>query len=50
MPTEGYSVCMPFVITNFKVRSVEQDSIPYMIKVILIHIPSECGVVDPNVY
>ena len=50
MPTERCSVCMPIIITNFKVRGVEQDSVPYMMKVILTHIPIECGVVDPNVY
>ena len=41
---------MPIVITNFKVRGVKQDSVPYMMKIILSHIPTECGVVDPNVY
>ena len=50
MATEGCSVCMPIVIINFKVRGVKQDSVPYMTKVILTHIPIECGVVDPNVY
>ena len=50
MPTEGWSVCMPIVITNFKVRGVKQDSVPYMMKIILTHIPIQCGVVDPNVY
>ena len=42
MPTEWCSVCMPIIITNFKVRVVEQDSVPYMLKVILTHIPVEC--------
>ena len=50
MPTEGCSVHMPIVITNFKVRSVKQESVPYIMKVILTHIPIECRVVDPNVY
>ena len=50
MPTEGIPVHMPIVIINFKVRGVELDSIPYMMEVILTHIPNECGVVDPNVY
>ena len=50
MPTEGCSVHMPTVITNFKVRGDEQDAVPYIMKVILTHIPIECGVVDPNVY
>ena len=35
MPTEGCSVHMPIIITNFKLRGVEQDSVPYMMKVIL---------------
>ena len=38
--------CVPIVITNFKVTGVEQDSVPYMMKVILTHIPIECGVID----
>ena len=50
MPIEGCSVHMPFIITNFKVRFVEQDSVPYMMKVIPTHIPIECAVVDPYVY
>ena len=50
MLIEGCSVCMPMVITNLKVRCVKQDSVPYMMRVILTHIPVECGVVDPNVY
>ena len=50
MPSEGCSVHMPIVIINFKVKGVKQDYIPYMMKVILTHIPIECGVVDPNVY
>ena len=40
---------MPTVITNFEVRGVKQDSVPYMVKIILIPIPIECGVVDPNI-
>ena len=28
MPTEGCSVHMPIIITNFKLRGVEQDSCP----------------------
>ena len=50
MPTEGCTVCMSTVIINFKVRGVKQGSVPYMMKVILTHIPIESGVVDPNVY
>ena len=50
MPTEGSSVHMLIVIIKCKVRGVKQDSVPYMMKVILTHIPIECGVLDPNVY
>ena len=50
MPTEGCSVHMPITIINSKFRGAEQDSVPYMMKVILTHIPVECGVVDPHVY
>ena len=39
MPTEGCSVYMPIVITYFKVKGVKQDSVPYMMKIILTHIP-----------
>ena len=41
---------MPIIITNFKVRGVEQDSVPSMMTVMLTHIPIECRVVDPDVY
>ena len=52
MPTVGCSVYMhmPIIIINSKLRSAEQDSVPYMMKVIPTHIPIECGVVDPYVY
>ena len=50
MLTEGYSVCMTIVITNFNVRGVREDSVPHMMKTIPNHIPIDCGVVDPNVY
>ena len=50
MLTEGSSVCMPIVITIFKVQDVKQDSVPYMMKILLTHIHIECGVVDLNVY
>ena len=43
MPAEGSSMCMPIIIINSKLRGVEQDSVPYMMKVILTHIPVECG-------
>ena len=49
MPTDGCSVHMPIIIFNSKLRGAKQDSVPYMVKVILIHIPTECGVVDPYV-
>ena len=49
MPTDGCSVHMPIII-NSKLRGAEQDSVPYMMKVILTNIPVECGVVDPYVY
>ena len=47
MPTDGCSVCMPIIIINSKLMGAEQDSVPYMMKVILTHIPVEYGVVDP---
>ena len=50
MHTEGCSVHMPIVIINFKLKGVEQSSVPYMMKIIFTHIPIECGVVDPYVY
>ena len=50
MPTDGCSVHMPIVITDFKVRGVKQDFVPYMMKGIPTYIPIECGVVDPSVY
>ena len=34
MPTDGCSVHMPIVIINSKVRGAEQDSVPYMMKVV----------------
>ena len=50
MPTDVCSVHMPIIITNSKLRGAEQDSFPYMIMIVLAHIPVECGVVDPYVY
>ena len=50
MPTKGCSVCMPIVIINFKVRGVWQDSVPYMMEIILTHISVMCGIVDPDEY
>ena len=35
MPTEGCSVHMPIVIINYKVRGVKQDSVLYMMQIIL---------------
>ena len=43
MPTEGCSVHILIVITNFKVRGVKQDSVQCMMKVILTHIPISVG-------
>ena len=50
IPTNGCSVHMPIAIINSKLRGAEQDPVPYMMKVILTHIPAECGVVDPYVH
>ena len=44
MPTEGCSVHMPIVIINFKVRGVKQESVPYMMQIILTHISVKCGI------
>ena len=49
MPTDGCSVHIPIIIVNSKLRCAKQDSVPYMVKVILTHIPAECGVVNPYV-
>ena len=38
MPTEGCSMHMPIIVTNFKVRGVS-----YVMKVIITHIPIEWG-------
>ena len=32
MPTDGFSMCMPIIIINSKLREDEQDSVPYMMK------------------
>ena len=37
MSTEGCSVHAPIVIINFKVRGVKQDSVPYMMEIILTY-------------
>ena len=50
MPADGCSVHMPIIITNSKLRGAEQDSVPYMMKVVLTNIPVEGGVVDPDIY
>ena len=47
MPSDGCSVHMPITIINSKLRDAIQDSVPYMVKVILTHILVECGIVDP---
>ena len=49
MPTDGCSVCMPIIIVNYKFSGAKQDSVPYMVKVVLTDIPVECGVVYPYV-
>ena len=50
MPNAGCSVHIPIIITNSKLRCVEQILFPYMMKVILTHIYVECWIVDPYVY
>ena len=45
MHTDRCSECMPIIIINSKLRGAEQDSVPYMMKVILTHISVECGIV-----
>ena len=47
MPT--CSVHMPTDIINFQVNSVKQDSVPYMMQIILTHISVKCGIVDLHV-
>ena len=49
MPSNWCSVHMTTVIINSKLRGTEQDSLPYVMKVILTHIPIEYGVADPYV-
>ena len=49
MFTDGCSVHVSIIIINSKLRDAEQDSVPYMVMVILTHIPVACGVVDPYV-
>ena len=48
MLTEGCSVCRPVVIINFKVGGVRQDSVPYMMEIVLTHISVKCVIVDPD--
>ena len=43
-------VHIPIIIINFKLRDAEQNSVPYMMKVVITPIPIECGVVDPYIY
>ena len=47
MPTDECSVCMPINIINSKLKNARQDSVPYIVKVILTHILVGCRVVDP---
>ena len=42
MPTDGCSVCMPIIIVNSKLKGAKQDSVLYMMKIMLTHIPVEC--------
>ena len=39
MPTDWCSECMPIIIVNSELRGAKQDSVPYMMKVILTPIP-----------
>ena len=48
MTTKGCSVHMPIVIINFKVRCVGQDSVQYMMGIILTHISDKCGIGEPE--
>ena len=43
-------MCMTIVIINGKVRGVGQDSVPYMVEIILTHISVKYGIVDPDEY
>ena len=49
MPTDGYFVCINFVIINCKLKGAGQDSVPYMMEVIRTHISVTCEIVDPYV-
>ena len=49
MVIDGCSVHIPIIIINSKLWSAKQDSVPYTVKVIHIHIPIECGDVGPYV-
>ena len=49
MPTDGYFVCINFVIINCKLKGAELHSVPYMMEDILTHILVACEVVDPYV-
>ena len=48
MPTDGCSLCVPISLLILS-TGVLNRTVPYMAKVILTHIPAECGVVDPYV-
>ena len=43
MSTDECSLHMPIIFINSKLRGAEQDSAPYMMKVILAHIPVDRG-------
>ena len=49
MSTGEHFGYMPIIIINSRFRGVEQDSVLYVMKFILTHIPLECGVVDPYI-
>ena len=50
MPNDRFSVHLPIIIINSKLRGAEQDSVPYIMEVVLNSIPVECEAVDPCEY
>ena len=49
MPTEGCFVACPLSLLTLR-SGVLNRTLSYMMKVILNHVPIDCGVADPNVY
>ena len=49
MPVDGCSVHIPIMFVNSKFWGAKTDSVPYIVNVILTHIPVQCGDVDPYV-